>query len=53
LAIEEEKIFSNVPPFLEAFKGLLNNILRGYTPKVEADKEHKRTVLRFFKIFQR
>ena len=49
LTIEEEKIYLSISHLSEAFTGLVNAILRGYAPKIDAEAERRRTVLRFLK----
>jgi len=49
LTVEEEKIYTGIFPFAEAYRGFAKNILRGYAPKVGVEKEWKRAVVRFLK----
>jgi DNA replication factor GINS len=49
LTVEEEKIYTRIFPFAEAYRDFAKNILRGYAPKISLEKERKRTVLRFLK----
>jgi DNA replication factor GINS len=47
LATDEERVFTNVSNFSDAFQSLTKEVLQGHKPRVEAKKEHKRSVLRF------
>lgn len=47
LAIDEERIFTNVSNFSDAFQSLTKEVLQGRKPRVESKHEHKRSVLRF------
>jgi DNA replication initiation complex subunit (GINS family) len=47
LTINEERIFASVSTFSDAFQSLTRDVLQGHKPRVEAEREHKRAVLRF------
>jgi DNA replication factor GINS len=49
LTVEEEKIYEGFSSLAETYWSFVENILRGYVPKVDVEKEHKRIVLRFMK----
>jgi len=49
LTVEEEKVYTGVSPFPEAFRSFVKNILRGSMPKVGVEQKRERTVLRFVK----
>jgi DNA replication factor GINS len=49
LTVEEEKVYTRVSLFAEAYRNFAKGILRGYVPKVDMEQEHKRAVLRFLK----
>lgn len=49
LTSEEQKIYDGVLPFAEAFQKFAKGVIRGYIAKVDFEKEHKRTVLRFLR----
>jgi DNA replication factor GINS len=49
LTMEEKKIYAAVLPVAEAYHSLAENILRGYTQKVNVEQKHKNAVLRFLK----
>jgi len=50
LAVEEEKIYAGVLPFAEAYRDFAKSVLSGYAPKINIEKERKKTVLRFLKV---
>lgn len=49
LTVEEEKIYTEVQPFTEAYQGLAKSVLHGHVPKVDFEQKHKRAVLRFLR----
>ncbi len=49
LTVEEKKIYIGILPFAEAYQSFVKNIFRGYSPKVNVDQKHKKTVIRFLK----
>ena len=49
LAIEEEKIYVGVLPLAETYTNFLRSLVQGRTLKIDAEQEHKRTVLRVLK----
>lgn len=46
LTTEEEKTYG-VSTFVEAHQNFMKSVLQGHVPKVDVDKKHRRTVLRF------
>jgi len=49
LTVEEEKVFTGVSPFAEAYRSYAKSILRGHVPKTGVEQKHKRAILRFLK----
>jgi len=49
LTVEEERIFSSVSSFAEAFHNFAKDVLRGYLPQIGSDQKHKLAALRFLK----
>jgi DNA replication factor GINS len=49
LTIEEERIFREASSSAEAYWSFVKSVLRGYVPKTDIEREHKRAVLRFLK----
>jgi len=49
LTVEEEKIFTNISSFAEAFQNFAKNVLRGSLPQISYEQKHKRVALRFLK----
>jgi DNA replication factor GINS len=49
LTVEEEKIYAGFSSLAETHWSFSKNILRGYVPKIDVEREHKKTVLRFVK----
>jgi len=49
LTIEEEKIYAGVLPSAEAYTNFLKSLVQGRALKMDAEQEHKRTVLRVLK----
>lgn len=49
LTEEEKKIHMGFLPFVEAYQGFAENILRGYAPKVNVEQKDRKAVLRFLK----
>jgi len=49
LTVEEEKVYTGISPFAEAYRSFAKGILRGHVPKVDMEQEHKRAILHFLK----
>jgi DNA replication factor GINS len=49
LAVEEEKIYKDLPSFAEAYSNLVKNILSGHMPMTSSETKRRRVVLRFLK----
>jgi len=49
LTVEEEKIYASFTPLSEACKTLLESLIQGHVPRMDAKKERRRTVFRFLK----
>ena len=49
LTPEEKTIYSKISPFSESIQNLAVEIVRGQTPKIKVETEHRRVALRFLK----
>jgi len=49
LTPEEKTVYSKLSPLSEAVQGFAKEIVRGHTPKIKVEVEHRRVTLRFLK----
>jgi len=49
LTPEEKTVYSRLSPLAEVVQGFAKEIVRGHTPKVKIEREHRRVTMRFLK----
>lgn len=49
LTLEEKTIYSRAAPFAETVQNFASEVVRGQTPKMKMDQQHKKVAVRFLK----
>jgi DNA replication factor GINS len=49
LTLEEKTVYSRLSPLAEAVQGFAKEVVRGQTPKIRIEVEHRRVTMRFLK----